>query len=218
MGHGLDIVEIERLDVGGMVQDVAELAREAFELVGGELETGESGDVGHLVGGDPLGHEASRYWPRGQQRSPLGLVRSPAVTKHEFLSPAWIEAALALRDEYADQLPEPPIPVRMNLIVTDVPHGNATELAASIDTAETGLLPRFGHLEDPELTVTLEYEVAKSLFVEQDPEAVGQAFFGGRIRIDGDMTRIFLLQGLEPNEQQRSVAETVNARLLEITV
>lgn len=139
------------------------------------------------------------------------------MTKHEFLSPAWIEAALALRDEYADQLPEPPAPVRMNLVVTDVPHGDQRELAASIDTAASGLLPRFGHLEDPELTVTLEYDVAKSLFVEQDPEAVGQAFFGGRMRIDGDMTRIFLLQTLEPTEDQRAAADTVNAKLLAIT-
>lgn len=139
------------------------------------------------------------------------------MTTHEFLSPAWIEAALALRDEYADQLPDPPTPVRMNLVVTDVPHGDADELSASIDTAETGLLPRLGHLDDPELTITLEYDVAKSLFLDQDPEAVGQAFFGGRIRIDGDMSRIFLLQTIEPDPEQRALAETVSQRLVDLT-
>lgn len=137
---------------------------------------------------------------------------------YEFLSPEWIEAALALREEFLGQLPEPPTPVRMNLIVTDVPHGNEAELAASIDTAATGLLPQFGHLEEPELTITLEYSVAKALFVNQDPEAVGQAFFGGRIRVDGDMTRIFLLQSMEPDEDHRRLASEVNARLLEITL
>ena len=137
---------------------------------------------------------------------------------YEFLSPEWIEAALALREEYLGQLPEPPTPVRMNLIVTDVPHGSESELAASIDTAATGLLPQFGHLDEPELTITLEYSVAKALFVNQDPEAVGQAFFGGRIRVDGDMTRIFLLQSIEPDEQHRRLASEVNARLLEITI
>lgn len=137
---------------------------------------------------------------------------------YEFLSPEWIEAALALREEYLGQLPEPPTPVRMNLIVTDVPHGSESELAASIDTAATGLLPQFGHLDEPELTITLEYSVAKALFVNQDPEAVGQAFFGGRIRVDGDMTRIFLLQSMEPDEEHRRLASEVNARLLEITL
>jgi hypothetical protein len=139
------------------------------------------------------------------------------LDSYEFLSPDWIEAALALRDEYAGQLPATPTPVRMNLVVTDVPHGESDELMASIDTAERGLLPRFGHLDDPELTVTMEYEVAKSLFIEQDPEAVGQAFFGGRIRIDGDMSRIFLLQTLEPTDEQRALAHEVNHRLLAIT-
>ena len=139
------------------------------------------------------------------------------VTVHEFLSPEWIEAALALRDEYADRLPDPPTPVRMNLIITDVPFGDEDRLAASIDTAETGLLPRFGHLDDPELTVTMEYDVAKSLFVEQDPEAVGQAFFGGRIRVDGDMSRLFLLQTLEPDEEEQALAREVSQRLLDLT-
>lgn len=139
------------------------------------------------------------------------------MTTHEFLSPAWIEAALALRDEYADQLPDPPTPVRMNLVVTDVPHGDDDDVSASIDTSETGLLPRLGHLVDPELTVTLEYTVAKALFLDQDPEAVGQAFFGGRIRIDGDMSRIFLLQTIEPDPDQRALAETVSRRLVEMT-
>lgn len=139
------------------------------------------------------------------------------MTTHEFLSPAWIDAALALRDEYADRLPDPPTPVRMNLVVTEVPHGDDDAVAASIDTAETGLLPRLGHLDDPELTVTLEYHVAKSLFLGQDPEAVGQAFFAGRIRIDGDMSRIFLLQTIQPDPDHRALAETVSRRLVEMT-
>lgn len=139
------------------------------------------------------------------------------ATTHEFLSPAWIDAAVALGDEYADRLPESPTPVRMNLIVTDAPLGNEAEIAASIDTGATGLLPQFGHLSDPQLTVTMEYTVAKSLFLEQDTEAVGQAFFGGRIRIDGDMSRIFLLQSMEPSTKDRDLAREVNDRLLALT-
>lgn len=139
------------------------------------------------------------------------------MTKHEFLSPEWIEAAIALRDEYTGALPEPPTPVRMNLVVTGMPHGPEDELAASIDTARSGLLPRLGHVDDPELTVTLEYEVAKKLLLSQDPQAVGEAFFGGRIRVDGDMTRIFLLQTLDPTDAEKDLAHKVNSRLLEIT-
>ncbi len=140
-----------------------------------------------------------------------------ALPPYEFLSPEWIAAALALRDEYTDRLPPPPTPVRMNLVVTDVPDRESAELMASVDTAESGLLPRFGHLDDPELTVTLEYDVARSLFIDQDPDAIGQAFFAGRIRIDGDMSRIFLLQTLEPTDEQRTLAREINDRLLSMT-
>lgn len=139
------------------------------------------------------------------------------MTSHDFLSPEWIDAAVALRDEYADRLPDPPTAVRMNLVITEVPFDDTDELLASIDTGENGLLPQLGHLDEPELTVSLEYDTAKSLFVDQDPEAVGQAFFGGRIRVDGDMSRLFLLQALEPSDEQRTLAEEVNRRLLDMT-
>jgi len=59
--------------------------------------------------------------------------------------------------------------------------------------------------------------VAKSLFVEQNTEAVGQAFFGGRIRVDGDMSRIFLLQSIEPSVEHQTLAREVNDRLLALT-
>ena len=64
----------------------------------------------------------------------------PTVEKHAFLSPEWIDAALAIRDEYASHLPEPPAPVRMNLLITDAPDGG-DDIHASIDTGESGLLP-----------------------------------------------------------------------------
>jgi hypothetical protein len=54
--HRVDAVEVERLHVGGVVEDVGELQGEALELVGGEGQAGEAGDVGHLVGRYPGGH------------------------------------------------------------------------------------------------------------------------------------------------------------------
>lgn len=139
------------------------------------------------------------------------------MTAHAFLSPEWIEAALRLRDEYADRLPPPVTPVRMNLVITEVPHGDDDRLAASIDTAESGLLPRFGHLANPELTVTMEYEAARAVLVDQDPDAIGRAFLSGRMRVEGDVTRLFLLQSLEPSGPDLDLAREVSARLREMT-
>lgn len=136
---------------------------------------------------------------------------------HEFLSTDWIEAALALHDEYHERLPEAPAPVRMNLVITDIPHGDAVMVHVSIDTGTHGLVPQLGHLDDPELTVTLDYGTARALFLEQNPEAVGQAFFAGRIAVEGDLTRIFLLQSMEPSPEDEALAQEVNERLRSIT-
>ena len=56
---GLDAVEVEGVDVGGVVEHGGELAGVALELVVGELEAGEPGDVGDVAGGDAVGHDRS---------------------------------------------------------------------------------------------------------------------------------------------------------------
>ena len=136
--------------------------------------------------------------------------------RHEFLSPAWIAAALEIRAEYHDRVAEPAQPVRMNLRVTDVPFGEG-EIDAHLDTAERGVFPDFGVIEGAEVMVTLDYETAKAMVVQQDLEVISHAFITGRIRIDGDMTRLLFLQDFDPPADQRALAEEINLRVLAIT-
>ena len=138
------------------------------------------------------------------------------MEKHAFLSPEWIDAALAIRDEYASHLPEPPAPVRMNLLITDAPDGG-DDIHASIDTGASGLLPRLGHMDAPELTVRMDFETARTLMMDQDLEAVAGAFFAGKIAVDGDITKLFFLQTLEPTEDQKQTAADVHRRVMEMT-
>ena len=138
------------------------------------------------------------------------------VERHDFLSPAWIDAALAIRAEFHDRVREPSQPVRMNLIVTEVPFGDGT-IAAHLDTAERGVFPDFGTIDDAHVTVTLDYDVAKAMVVNQDLEVVSHAFITGRIRVDGDMTRLLFLQDLDPPPDQRDLARLINERVLAIT-
>ena len=48
------------------------------------------------------------------------------MAKYAFLSDEWMEAAKAIRDEYADQVSPPAHAIRMNQVVTDVPFGDGT--------------------------------------------------------------------------------------------
>lgn len=109
-----------------------------------------------------------------------------------FLSPAWIDAARAIRAEYAGRVPPSTTPVRVNLVVRDVPFGDG-ELAAHLDTSSGELDIELDHVDGAEVTVTLEYPTAKALVVDQDPQAAMQAFLSGRIKVEGDVTKILLL-------------------------
>jgi hypothetical protein len=125
-----------------------------------------------------------------------------------FLSEEWIEAATKLQAEYAGRAPAPASQMRMNLIVTEVPFGEGTE-DAHLDTTSGELVLNRGHLDSPDLTVTLDYETAKAILVEQNPQAGMQAFMAGRIKIEGDMTKLLALQATPADPLHVEIAERV---------
>lgn len=120
------------------------------------------------------------------------------MTTYPFLSPPWIEAARALRAEYSGAEPSAPVEARINVVVTDIPHGDESELEGHIDTSSGQTIIEHGHLDDPELTVTIDYSTARAAFVTRDQQQVMQAFLTGKILVDGDATKILALQ---PNPQ-----------------
>ena len=134
--------------------------------------------------------------------------------KHEFLSPSWIDAVRALRVEYEDRVRPPSIAVKANVVVTGAPFGEP-EILGSIDTSSGQLALEAGHLPEVDLTITTDYATAKALFVQQDPNAAIQAVFGGKIRVQGEMTKLLALQ-LPLNEADsaavaREVADRIKA-------
>ena len=90
-------------------------------------------------------------------------------------------------------MPEIPVSVRMNQIIQDVPFGEGT-IRAHVDTSSGQLEIETGHLESPDLTITIGYETAKAVLVDGDAQAAMQAFLGGRIKVDGDITKMIALQ------------------------
>ena len=116
------------------------------------------------------------------------------MATHPFLSDEWITEARRIHEEYRGQGAEVPHEVRMNLIVTDVPFGTGS-LDAHADTSSGELEIDTGHLDTADVTLTLDYATARAILVEQDPQAGMQAFMGGRIKVQGDMTKLMILQG-----------------------
>jgi hypothetical protein len=112
---------------------------------------------------------------------------------HPFLSDEWIEAARAIRAELEGKATVKPPPFRMNQVVTEVPFGSGT-LEAHTDTTSGELVLELGHLDNPDVTVTLPYDTAKALLVDQDQQAAMQAFMSGKIKVEGDMMKLMALQ------------------------
>ena len=139
------------------------------------------------------------------------------MAQYQFLSDEWLEEARRIRAEYHDRTPQIPVSVRMNQIIQDVPFGDGV-IHAHVDTSSGELQMDTGHLESPDLTVTLSYETAKAILVDGDAQAAMQAFLGGRIRVDGDITKMLALQTVSAGSAVDPAAVEVAKRLQDITL
>jgi hypothetical protein len=138
------------------------------------------------------------------------------VTQYLFLSDEWLAEARRIRAEYKDRTPEIPVTVRMNQIIQDVPFGEGT-IKAHVDTSSGQLDIETGHLESPDLTITIGYDVAKALLVDGDAQAAMQAFLSGRIKVDGDITKMIALQNAGIGGGANPAAAELAGRLQAIT-
>lgn len=127
---------------------------------------------------------------------------------YPFLSDAWIAAARKLGEEFEGSIGPPPADVKMNVVVTDIPHRDG-DLLGHIDTTTGALLIELGHQDNPTLTLTVDYETARAAFVTRDPAALMQAFFAGKILVDGDASQLMLLQA-QPQDAGPEAIEFVH--------
>ena len=136
--------------------------------------------------------------------------------QYPFLSDKWMEETRKIRAEYEDRVPEIPVSVRMNQVIHEVPFGDGV-INAYVDTSSGKLDVESGQLESPDLTITLAYDTAKALLVDGDAQAAMNAFLGGRIKIDGDITKLIALQTAGAQSATNPAAVEMVKRIQEIT-
>jgi hypothetical protein len=130
----------------------------------------------------------------------------------QFLSAEWLDQAKAIREEYHGQGGAPPHQMRMNLVITDVPADVSDgALDAHLDTTGGDVAMDMGHLDNPDLTVTLEYATAKAILIEGNPQAGMQAFMAGKIKVQGDMTKLMAMQSASPDPVAQEIATRMQA-------
>ena len=132
---------------------------------------------------------------------------------YEFLTEEWMTEAKRLRDEAGAPASPPAHVIRMNQVITGAPFSEE-DILAFMDTSDGELRMELGALENPDLTVTVDYDTAKAIFIDQNPQAGMQAFMAGKIKVQGDMTKLMAMQQGTPDPAAQDIA----AKIKDITV
>ena len=109
--------------------------------------------------------------------------------KYPFLSDDWFDAAQKLIDEHGAGAP-PATNLVMNLEVSD---GDKT-IEFFMGTKDGQTLFGKGKSDAADLTLSTDMATAKSVFVSGDQQAGMQAFMAGKVRVQGDMTKLMMAQ------------------------
>ncbi len=131
------------------------------------------------------------------------------MEKFQFLSPEWIEKAREIREAHRDSETSFSVAVRMNQLVTELPFGSS-ELRTFVDTSKGLLDIELGELDNPDVSVVIDYQTARAIFVDLDSQAAIQAFMAGKIKVTGDLTKLMALQGtISPSESGIKIAQEI---------
>ena len=133
------------------------------------------------------------------------------MTKHPFLSDPWFDEVRRLHGAVGGAAPEG-ADIRMNLMITATPFDDgdlAMHMSAASGKADWGK----GHLDDADVTLTLAYETARTIFVDGNPQAAIEAFMAGKIVVQGDITKLMVMQSAGPG----AAASELTKALQEIT-
>ncbi len=129
-----------------------------------------------------------------------------------FLSDEWIAEAAKIRDQYSGRIEAGEFVIRINQVITDVPFGEGA-LDAHMDSSSGVMEVGQGHLEDPDVTVTTDYETARAVFIDGDSQVAMQAFMAGKIKVQGDLAKLLAAQQSPPSP----LAGEVQQRLRDLT-
>jgi putative sterol carrier protein len=135
--------------------------------------------------------------------------------QYEFLSPEWLDAAKRVYEEMPKPENPPAHSIRMNQVITEAPFSGGDEIKVHLDTSDGEVKMEQGHLETPDLTVTVDWATAKAIFVEQNPQAGMQAFMAGKIKVQGDMTKMMAMQQSGPPDPN---AQAIADKIKEMTL
>ncbi len=132
----------------------------------------------------------------------------PFVSTYVFLSDEWFVAVREIVDTREVDIP-PHAELTMNLVVTDTPFGADRNL--HVGTRDGKADWGSGHSIEADLTLTTDYATAKDIFMSGNPQAGMQAFMEGRVKVQGDLTKLMAAQVAGTGPGAPGLAEALSA-------
>ena len=124
-----------------------------------------------------------------------------------FLSDGWFAQAEKIQAEVNPPVPPAIQGLKINMQVTGAPSG---DIAFRMDG---GKLCK-GHAADAPTKLVIPFATAKAMLIDQNQQAVMQAFMSGQIRVEGDMAKLMQMQMAGPPSPE---ATKVSALIKEMT-
>ena len=126
--------------------------------------------------------------------------------KYPFLSDEWFDAASKLIEEHGAGAP-PSTNLVMNLEVAD----GDKKVEFHMGSKDGQTLFGKGHTEGADLTMSTDMDTARAVFVSGDQQAGMQAFMAGKVRVQGDMTKLMMQQGQGGNPALTEALQSITA-------
>ena len=121
----------------------------------------------------------------------------------KFLSDEWFAKVKELSADAGElNIPGPLKDLTINLNVT-LADGSVKKVHLAAGQFEQG------EKAGAPVTVSVPAEIAKKIFIDMDPQAGMQAFMSGQMRVDGDVTKLMVLQTVQPSADLRDLLEDV---------
>ncbi len=124
-----------------------------------------------------------------------------------FLSDGWFSQADKIQNEVNAPVPAAIQGLKINMAVTGGPSGDVDF------RMENGKLVK-GHAADAPTKLVIPFDIAKAMLIDQNQQAVMQAFMSGQIRVEGDMAKLMQMQMAGPPSPE---AQKVSQLIKEMT-
>ena len=176
---GRHVVGVDARDLLRVLEDHPELTGELLDLVLGERETSQLRNVLD-VGARELRHG-------GESRDRYDA----AVPAYPFLSDEWLAEVRRIVDAQDMEVPSG-TNLTMNLLVTETPFPEDRRLNIAMQGGNADWSA--GHVDGADLTLTTDYVTAREVLMSGDAQAALQAFMEGKVKIQGDLTKLMAAQ------------------------